>query len=868
MSAELVGRDDEMAAVADAARPSDRLVEDRRARAVSARPRSRSRPADGSATPDGVARRRRLAGPARDGDDGRRGGRRRDRRAGRHGGEAALFERLRASAAVVILDNCEHVVDAVADLAVRLLDACPGCGSCAPARSRSTSTARRPSSSRRSRWPTPSSCSRAEPRPHGASRIRTTTTRSRTCAVARRAAAGDRARGGPHQDAVDRGDHPPPRRPLQRAERPDQPPARAPPGAAVDDRLELRPAVPRRPAGPVGARHLRRRRTARRRRVRPRGARRARAAPRSTCRPARQPLAGDRRRRCRDAAGPLPAARQHPGVRARRDGARPGCPSAPSPRTPRGSPTPPAPRPTVCAARDQAEHLAFARRERANIDAALAWSASTTRCARSRSLNGFGWAWVVLGDSRGRAAPPHRRSTPSTAAPSPRDRGRRPAARGVDRGVDRRPRLGASAHRDGAARSPSEPAMSICRPAALLPGLRRVPRRRVASRRWSSPTGAPRSTTRSTARGTRPPTPSSPREPRSRAGDDAQRPTARASRSSAGCERSTIRGCTSAARPSTASWPASSTASTTPSPTSAAPLETSRALGFRQTEAYQLSSLGRAQCQAGDYPTGAATLELALAKAEATGDVRLAALVRVHLGRVLRALGEAEAARARRSRPRRPGTGPRAAASRPRSASASSPRSTRPTEFRMRPDRLAALLDDARRRDDAPGRGVRPRRPGPPRRRAGRWRDGAASSRRTPIAAWPTPRTSSPSATASTPTRCDRTADPGPTLGLRSAASGTAPSATTQSPALSPPSGLVHLAGSAPGTPPGPPSRWRCPPPARPGGSRPAAGTTTPPPAPAARPARSRWCRSGSSSARRPAGRWPRRPTANVSSSM
>ena len=30
--------------------------------------------------------------------------------------------------------------------------------------------------------------------------------------------------------------------------------------------------------------------------------------------------------------------------------------------------------------------------------------------------------------------------------------------------------------------------------------------------------------------------------------------------------------------------------------------ETSRRLGFRQTEAYQLSSLGRAQCQAGDYP--------------------------------------------------------------------------------------------------------------------------------------------------------------------------------------------------------------------------------------------------------------------------
>jgi predicted ATPase/DNA-binding SARP family transcriptional activator len=73
---------------------------------------------------------------------------------------------------------------------------------------------------------------------------------------------------------------------------------------------------------------------------------------------------------------------------------------------------------------------------------------------------------------------------------------------------------------------------------------------------------------------------------------------------------------------------------------------TSGRLGFRQTEAYQLTSLGRAQCQAGDYASGAATLALGIAKAEATGDVRLAALGRVHLGRVLRALGRDAEARA------------------------------------------------------------------------------------------------------------------------------------------------------------------------------------------------------------------------------
>jgi predicted ATPase len=73
---------------------------------------------------------------------------------------------------------------------------------------------------------------------------------------------------------------------------------------------------------------------------------------------------------------------------------------------------------------------------------------------------------------------------------------------------------------------------------------------------------------------------------------------------------------------------------------------TSGRLGFRQTEAYQLTSLGRAHCQAGDYTSGAATLELGIAKAEATGDVRLAALGRVHLGRVLRALRRDADARA------------------------------------------------------------------------------------------------------------------------------------------------------------------------------------------------------------------------------
>ena len=71
----------------------------------------------------------------------------------------------------------------------------------------------------------------------------------------------------------------------------------------------------------------------------------------------------------------------------------------------------------------------------------------------------------------------------------------------------------------------------------------------------------------------------------------------------------------------------------------------SRARGYLQTEAYQQATLGRAQCQAGDYEAGAASLRLAVEKAEAIGDVRMAALARVHLGRVERALGHDDAAR-------------------------------------------------------------------------------------------------------------------------------------------------------------------------------------------------------------------------------
>ena len=54
-----------------------------------------------------------------------------------------------------------------------------------------------------------------------------------------------------------------------------------------------------------------------------------------------------------------------------------------------------------CAAPARPSTSQFARTERANIDAALAWCAAHDPRAALAIANGFGWAWIVLGDSRG-----------------------------------------------------------------------------------------------------------------------------------------------------------------------------------------------------------------------------------------------------------------------------------------------------------------------------------------------------------------------------------------------------------------------------------------------------------------------------------
>ncbi|QXC60661.1 winged helix-turn-helix domain-containing protein [Aquihabitans sp. G128] len=128
--------------------------------------------------------------------------------------------------------------------------------------------------------------------------------------------------------------------------------------------------------------------------------------------------------------------------------------------------------------------------------------------------------------------------------------------------------------------------------------------------------------------------------------------------------------------------------------------DTSRRLGFLQTEAYQLSSLGRAHAQAGDRLTAATTLQSAIERAETIGDVRLAALARIHLGRILRGLGRDDEARtaleAAASWHRAAGGGEQAALGECLLAAMDSADGDGGA-----PDRLLALLDGARTDDAA-----------------------------------------------------------------------------------------------------------------------------------------------------------------------
>jgi predicted ATPase/DNA-binding SARP family transcriptional activator len=346
----------------------------------------------------------------------------------------------------------------------------------------------------------------------------------------------------------------------------------------------------------------------------------------------------------------------------------------------------------------QAEHLSIARAERANIDAALAWSATHDPGLALGMVNGFGWAWIVLGDSRGAHRILAALDAAGDAAPI-RDRaGALLLAAWIEASTGH---LELAREHIAAATELADAIDDVDLQARCWYYLAYVVSHHGE---WSA---AMELTDRSSAlyRGL------------DRPWDQAANSlfAARAAISAGDSVRAVE------ARDQVQHW-----LETVDDPWlhvrrdamlgELARIEhrfddavlhigraakTSGRLGFLQTEAYQVSSLGRAQCQAGDYETGAATLELAIEKAEATGDIRLAALARVHLGRVLRALGRTAPARtaleAAAAWHRAAGGGEQSALGECLLAALDAQ-----DDVSSAQQRLVAILDDARLADDAP----------------------------------------------------------------------------------------------------------------------------------------------------------------------
>ena len=163
--------------------------------------------------------RRRLAGQAREPRRRRRRPRHGDRRAERHGRRGGAVRaaqgRRRGGDPRQLRARRRRGRGARGPAARRRPRAADPVHQPGPARRRRRGAC---SSSRRSRSPTRWSCSPVAPLPGaGIERPRADDAVRRPVPLARRPAAGDRARRGANQDAVDRGDHPPPRRSLQRA---------------------------------------------------------------------------------------------------------------------------------------------------------------------------------------------------------------------------------------------------------------------------------------------------------------------------------------------------------------------------------------------------------------------------------------------------------------------------------------------------------------------------------------------------------------------------------------------------------------------------------------------------------------------------
>ena len=291
----------------------------------------------------------------------------------------------------------------------------------------------------------------------------------------------------------------------------------------------------------------------------------------------------------------------------------------------------------------QAEHLAFACTERANIDAALAWGAAHDPVQALRLVNGFGWAWVVLGDSRG-AQRILAALEASGDGGQPRDRANAlllaawiEASSGhldlAHLHIGAATELAEATHdADLEARCCYYLAYVVSHHGEFRAAIELTERSRVIydtlDRPWDQTANALFAARAAIS-----------------AGDVAGAVDAadRVRRWLGEVDDPWLHVRGGAMLGELARLQHRFDEAVHHLDRAA---ERSRQLGFQQTEAYQVTSLGRAQCQAGHYDTGAATLELAIEKAQATGDVRLAALGRVHLGRVLRATGHDARARA------------------------------------------------------------------------------------------------------------------------------------------------------------------------------------------------------------------------------
>jgi predicted ATPase/DNA-binding SARP family transcriptional activator len=346
----------------------------------------------------------------------------------------------------------------------------------------------------------------------------------------------------------------------------------------------------------------------------------------------------------------------------------------------------------------QAEQLAFARAERANLDAALDWCATRDPLRALSIVNGFGWAWIVLGDSRGAQRILAALAAAGTTAPAADRAGALLLAAWIEASTGHlelaREHLAAATALAAAlgdvdlqARCCYHSAYVVSHDGAFLEALALTDRADALyaglDRPWDQAANWLFASRAAISAGDR-----------ARAvvaRDQVQRWLAEVDDPWLHVRRDAMLG--ELARIEHRFDDAVAHIGRAAA--------TSGRLGFLQTEAYQLSSLGRAQAQAGDSDAGAATLQRAIEKAEATGDVRMAALARVHLGRVLRGLGRAAPARAALEAAaawhRAAGGGEQVALGECLLAAIDAEDHVAGAQ-----PRLAAILDDARRADDAP----------------------------------------------------------------------------------------------------------------------------------------------------------------------